>query len=350
MSIKTRKIWLAAGATALLASGTPGFLAPGMMNTVQAQNQKITGTVVDDLGEPITGANIRVKGTTRGTITDLDGKFSLDAAPGENLEISFIGYATQTIKAANGMAVTLREDSQSLEDVVVVGYGTQKKKLLTGATVQVKGDDISKLNTTNALEAMASSSPGVQITQSSAQPGKGFKVYIRGIGTIGDAAPLYVIDGVAGGNLDGINPNDIESIDVLKDAASAAIYGARAANGVILVTTKQGKAGKVTTQYDGFVGWSNPYKRPNTLNAQEYMQVVNEANYNAGSLKDWVKDGLIPQYILDKVNNGWKGTDWFDLYQNKNALQHSHALNITGGSDRSKFSISLSYSILNIMK
>ncbi|MCQ2237528.1 MAG: carboxypeptidase-like regulatory domain-containing protein, partial [Bacteroidales bacterium] len=138
MSIKTRKTWLAVGATALLASGTPGFFAPGMMNTIQAQNQKITGTVVDDLGEPITGANIRVKGTSRGTITDLDGKFSLDAAAGENLEISFIGYATQTVKAANGLKVTLQEDSQSLEDVVVVGYGVQKKKLVTGATVQVK--------------------------------------------------------------------------------------------------------------------------------------------------------------------------------------------------------------------
>ncbi len=342
MSIKTRKTWLAVGATALLASGTPGFFAPGMMNTIQAQNQKITGTVVDDLGEPITGANIRVKGTSRGTITDLDGKFSLDAAAGENLEISFIGYATQTVKAANGLKVTLKEDSQSLEDVVVVGYGVQKKKLVTGATVQVKGDDIAKLNTTNALGAMASSTPGVQITQSSSQPGKGFKVYIRGIGTIGDSAPLYVIDGVAGGNLDGINPNDIESIDVLKDAASAAIYGSRAANGVILVTTKQGKQGKVELTYNGSMGWSNSYKRPQLLNAQQYMTIMDEYMFNTSGNKVNFTD-YVPQNILDKVKNGWEGTDWWGVFMNDNAQQQNHSLSLTGGSDRSKFSLSYTY-------
>ena len=342
MSIKTRKAWLAVGTTVLLASGTPGFFAPGMMNTVQAQNQKITGTVVDDLGEPVTGANIRVKGTSRGTITDLDGKFSLDAAAGENLEISFIGYATQTVKAANGLKITLKEDSQSLEDVVVVGYGVQKKKLVTGATVQVKGDDIAKLNTTNALEAMQSSSPGVQITQSSAQPGKGFKVYIRGIGTTGNSAPLYVIDGVAGGNIDGINPNDIESIDVLKDAASAAIYGARAANGVILVTTKQGKQGKVELTYNGSFGWSNAYKRPQLLNAQQYMTIYDEYNFNVNGTKlNWAD--YVPQDILNKVNNGWEGTDWWGVFENKNAVQQNHSVTLTGGSDKSKFAMSYSY-------
>ena len=342
MSIKTRKAWLAVCATALLASGTPGFFVPGMMTTVQAQNQKITGTVVDDLGEPITGANIRVKGTTRGTITDLDGKFSLDAAAGENLEISFIGYATQTVKAANGLTVTLREDSQSLEDVVVVGYGVQKKKLVTGATVQVKGDDISKLNTTNALEAMASSSPGVQITQSSSQPGKGFKVAIRGLGTIGNSSPLYVIDGVAGGNLDGINPNDIESIDVLKDAASAAIYGARAANGVILVTTKQGKQGKVELTYNGAMGWSNSYKRPQLLNAQQFLTIMDEYSFNTSGQKVNFSD-YIPQDILDRVARGWEGTDWWGAFMNDNALQQNHSLSLTGGSDRSKFALSYTF-------
>ena len=339
MSIKTRKTWLAAGATVLLASGAPGFVAPSMMNTAVAQTQKITGTVVDDLGEPVIGANIRVKGTTNGTITDLDGKFSLDAAAGSNLEISFVGYATQSVKAAAGMKVTLVEDSQSLEDVVVVGYGVQKKKLVTGATVQVKGDDIAKLNTTNALEAMQSSSPGVQITQSSSQPGKGFAVTIRGKGTIGNSAPLYVIDGVAGGNLDGINPNDIESIDVLKDAASAAIYGSRAANGVILVTTKQGKAGKIELSYNGAMGWSNVYKRPQLLNAQQYMTIMDEYMFNTSGQKvDF--SAFVPQDILNKVANGWEGTDWWDVFENKNAVQQNHSITLTGGSDRSKFAMS----------
>ena len=236
----------------------------------------------------------------------------------------------------------MSEDDAVLEEVVVVGYGTMKKKLVTGATVQVKGDDIAKLNTTNALEAMQSSTPGVQITQSSSQPGKGYKVYIRGMGTIGDNSPLYVIDGVAGGNLDGINPNDIESIDILKDAASAAIYGARAANGVILVTTKQGKEGKIELSYNGSIGWSNVAKRPQLLNAQQYMTIFNEYTFNSsGMMLDW--SAYVPQDILNKVANGWEGTDWWDVFTNKNAVQHNHSVTLTGGTDRSKFMMSYTY-------
>ena len=217
-----------------------------------------------------------------------------------------------------------------------------KKKLVTGATVQVKGEEIAKLNTTNALEAMQSSTPGVQITQSSSQPGKGYKVYIRGIGTIGDSQPLYVIDGVAGGNLDGINPNDIESIDVLKDAASAAIYGSRAANGVILVTTKQGKAGKIELSYNGAMGWSNAYKRPQMLNAQQFMTIMDEYSFNtSGQMVDFT--AYVPQAIVDKVKGGWQGTDWWGAFENKNAIQQNHSVTLTGGSDRSKFNMSYTY-------
>ena len=339
---KTRNTWLAAGLTMLLAGGAPGFVAPSLMQTAVAQSQKITGTVVDEFGDPVIGANIRVKGTTNGAVTDIEGKFSLDTSAGSELEISFIGYVSESVKAAPGMTVTLREDSQSLEDVVVIGYGTMKKKLVTGATVQVKGDEIAKLNTTNALEAMQSSTPGVQITSSSTQPGKGYKVYIRGIGTIGDSQPLYVIDGVAGGNLDGINPNDIESIDVLKDAASAAIYGSRAANGVILVTTKQGNAGKIELSYNGAMGWSNVYKRPQMLNAQQFMTIMNEYSFNtSGQPVDFT--AYVPQSIVDKVAGGWEGTDWWGEFENKNAVQQNHSLTLTGGTDRSKFALSYTY-------
>ncbi|MBO4606643.1 MAG: TonB-dependent receptor plug domain-containing protein, partial [Prevotella sp.] len=199
----------------------------------------VKGIVNDETGEPVVGATVKVDGTNAGTITDLDGNFIIEAASNATLSISYVGYVTQQVNVAgrSNIQITLVEDNTTLNDVVVIGYGTMKKKLVTGATVQVKGEDIAKMNTTNALEAMQSMTPGVQITQSSAQPGKGYKVYIRGIGTNGDASPLYVIDGVAGGSLDDINPADIESIDILKDAASAAIYGSRAANGVILVTT-----------------------------------------------------------------------------------------------------------------
>ena len=223
--------------------------------------QTVKGTVNDETGEPIIGATVKVQGTNDATVTDFDGNFSVKASSNATLIFSYVGYETQEVKVGgkSNITVTLKEDNTTLNDVIVIGYGTMKKKLVTGATVQVKGDDIAKLNTTSALEAMQSSSPGVQITQSSSQPGKGYKVYIRGIGTTGDSKPLYVIDGVAGGSLDDINPADIETIDVLKDAASAAIYGARAANGVILVTTKQGKAGKLEITYNGAIGWSNVY-------------------------------------------------------------------------------------------
>ncbi|MBE6260450.1 MAG: TonB-dependent receptor [Prevotella sp.] len=317
----------------------------------------VKGTVNDEAGEPVIGATVKVQGSNDGTITDFNGEFSVNAASNATLVISYVGYVTQEVKVAgkSNINVTLVEDNTTLNDVVVIGYGTMKKKLVTGATVQVKGDEIAKLNTTNALEAMQSSTPGVQITQSSSQPGKGYKVYIRGIGTTGDSQPLYVIDGVAGGNLDGINPNDIESIDILKDAASAAIYGARAANGVILVTTRQGKAGKIEISYNGAIGWSNAYKRPQLLNAQQYMTIIDEYTFNtSGQKMDWT--GFVPNAtampdiqekglidILDKVKDGWEGTDWWGAFENKNALQQNHSVTLTGGSDRSKFSMSYTY-------
>ena len=247
-----------------------------------AKAQTVSGVVKDEVGEPIIGASVTVQGSREGAITDFDGNFKVKAASNATLNISYVGFVTQQVQVGgrSNISVILVEDNNSLEDVVVIGYGTQKKKLITGATVQVKGEDIAKLNTTNALEAMQSQTPGVQITQSSSQPGKGYKVYIRGIGTTGNAKPLYVIDGVAGGSLDDINPADIESIDVLKDAASAAIYGARAANGVILVTTKQGKAGKIEVTYNGSMGWSNAYKRPQLLDAKQYMTIIDEYTFN----------------------------------------------------------------------
>ncbi len=304
---------------------------------------RCTGTV-SDAGGPVIGATIMEKGTSNGTVTDLDGNFSLNVQPGATLVISYVGYKTQEIAVGSQSVINidLTEDADVLEEVVVVGYGVQKKKLVTGATVQVKGDDIAKQNTTNALGAMASSTPGVQITQNSSQPGKSYKVYIRGIGTTGDSQPLYVIDGVAGGNLDGINPADIESIDVLKDAASAAIYGARAANGVILVTTKQGKAGKVEITYNGAIGWSNAYKRPQLLNAQQFMTIMDEYNFNTSGVKtDFA--AYVPQDILTKANSGWSGTDWWGKFSNDNAVQHNHSVTLTGGTDRSKFAMSYTY-------
>ena len=310
----------------------------------------VRGTVTDEAGEPVIGATVKVQGSNEGAITDFEGNYSVKAASNATLSFSYVGYVPQEVNVGgrSTINVTMAEDNTTLNDVVVIGYGTMKKKLVTGATVQVKGDDIAKLNTTNALEAMQSSTPGVQITQNSSQPGGSYKVYIRGIGTTGSASPLYVIDGVAGGNLDGINPADIESIDILKDAASAAIYGARAANGVILVTTKQGKAGKIELSYNGAIGWSNAYKRPQLLNAQQYMTIMDEYNFSTtGSKMNW--SDFVPADILEKVNPSdpnkkpWTGTDWWGAFENKNAVQHNHSVTLTGGSDRSKFAMSYTY-------
>ncbi|GJG49118.1 SusC/RagA family TonB-linked outer membrane protein [Prevotella lacticifex] len=324
----------------------PNAFAASPNQTVQAvqQSKKVTGHVVDADG-PIIGASVVEKGNPKnGAITDLDGNFEVNVPKGATLVISYVGYKTREIVVGeqSNINVTLSTDEKSLEDVVVVGYGVQKKKLVTGATVEVKGDDVQKLNTTQVLGALQSQTPGVNIQAASGQPGDGFKVSIRGVGSNLNSSPLYIIDGVAG-DINNLNPADIERIDVLKDAASSAIYGSAAANGVILVTTKQGQAGKIQISYDGNVGWQNVYRLPQLLNAKQYMDVMNTVRFNSGAdLYDWSK--YIDADLLEAYNNGTnKGTNWVDAIRNKNAVTTSHAINITGGSDRSKFSIGTGY-------
>lgn len=311
-----------------------------------AQGGMVRGVAVDSFGEPIPGVNIAEEGTTNGTISDINGAFTINVSSANaQLSFSFIGFKTIILKANlnSEMRVVMNDDTQSLEEVVVVGYGVMKKKLLTGATVQVKGEDIQRLNTTTPLGALQSQIPGVNITQNSGMPGSDYKVTIRGLGTIGSSSPLYVIDGMAGGSISSLNPADIESVDVLKDAASAAIYGARAASGVILVTTKQGKSGKAQLHYDGYMGWQNVAKKPKLLNAQQYIDVQNKIADRSGTTPyDW--QSILPGYLYNNIQNGsWTGTDWFDESLNKNAPVTSHAINLTGGSETSKFSLGFSY-------
>ena len=308
-----------------------------------AQN-KITGVVKDAQGAAI-GVSVIEQGTTNGTITDMNGAFTLSVQPGAKLLISSVGYKDQIVEVGENtdFNILIEEDSELLDEVVVVGYGVQKKKLVTGSTVQVKGDDLAKLNTTSALGAMQSQTPGVQIISESGQPGEGFKVTIRGMGTIGSYEPLYVIDGVTGGDINALNPADIESIDVLKDAASCAIYGARGANGVILVTTKQGKEGRLTVTYDGFYGIQNLARNVEPLNAQQYMDVMDLVEFNSGRQPiDWANT-LSPELYKSIKDGSFKGTNWLDAIRNVNAPTTNHAVNIAGGSDRSKFSLGVSY-------
>ena len=347
MDLKFRKTALMMGACLAMGGAyAPNAFAASPNQTVQAvqQSKKVTGHVVDADG-PIIGASVVEKGNPKnGAITDLDGNFEVNVPKGATLVISYVGYKTREVVVGeqSNINVTLSTDEKSLEDVVVVGYGVQKKKLVTGATVEVKGDDVQKLNTTQVLGALQSQTPGVNIQAASGQPGDGFKVSIRGVGSNLNSSPLYIIDGVAG-DINNLNPADIERIDVLKDAASSAIYGSAAANGVILVTTKQGQAGKIQISYDGNVGWQNVYRLPQLLNAKQYMDVMNTVRFNSGAdLYDWSK--YIDADLLDAYNNGTnKGTNWVDAIRNKNAVTTSHAINITGGSDRSKFSIGTGY-------
>ena len=311
-----------------------------------AQNLTVKGTVTDGTnGEPVPFASIVVKGTSVWTTTDADGNYTVEAPSNGVLSVDILGYISEevAIGARSVVDIVLNPDLDQLSESVVIGYGVQQKKLLTGSTIQVKGDELAKLSTTTALGALQSQSPGVSITQSSGQPGEGFKVNIRGMGTIGDSEPLYVIDGVAGGSLSALNPADIESIDVLKDAASAAIYGARAANGVILVTTKQGKEGRATLSYDAYYGKQYISKMPDLLNAQEYMDALDLMFKNEGvTLTDWAN--VLPSKLYQSIKNGsWKGTNWMEEAYNRGAPTMNHAINLVGGTADHKYSIGLSY-------
>ena len=306
-------------------------------------NKKIKGVITDSYGEPIIGANVVEKGVSNGTVTDLDGAFTLDVGDQAVLIVSYIGFNTRQIVvgAQTHLSIQMQEDTQALDEVVVVGYGVQKKKLVTGATVHVGGEDMIKMNSTSVFGALQSQTPGLDITKVSGQPGSGFKVAIRGLGTTGNATPLYLVDGVVVSNIDNLNTADIESVDVLKDAASAAIYGSRAANGVILVTTRQGKKGKISLQYDGYYAIQTTYRMPELLNAQQYAQIMSEAAANSGQ-KDFNYAELVPNW--DQIQSGqWQGTNWLKEITNNYAPMQNHSLNLTGGTDQSTYSMGLSY-------
>ena len=310
-------------------------IGAGVLNAQTVKGSVISGSD----NEPLIGASVMVQGTKTGAVTDLDGNFTIEAKNGQTLEVSYLGFITQKVKVNGSVVqVTLQEDKHSLDEVVVVGYGVQKKKLVTGATVQLKGDDIAKLNTTNPLSAMQGQTPGVNIVSTSGQPGASMSVTIRGLGTVGNSQPLYLIDGV-GGDITTLNPADIESIDVLKDAASAAIYGAQAANGVVLVTTKSGKEGVSKITYDGYVGWQTLGRKFEMLNANQYMQIMDEALLNSYmSPIDWTSLSAIRD-----ANGNVYNTDWIDQAVDNGALTTSHSLAFTGGSKTSTYSISGGY-------
>lgn len=303
-----------------------------------AQQPTVKGNVKDVAGEPVIGASVLVKGTTNGTITDMDGNFTLqNVTQGATIEVSFVGYISQSKKTTGERSLDfiLPEDNQTLDEVVVVGYGVQKKSVVTAAISRVTADDLNAAKPSRVEDALKGKVSGVQITQSSGQPGSDSKVRIRGIGTINNSDPLYIVDGMpVDGGINYLNPVDIQSVEILKDAASAAIYGARAANGVVLVTTKSGKAGKATINYDFSYGWQNPWKKKSVLNAKEYMVIMNEAQVN---------DGNSPIYSQADINAAGKGTDWQDETFNYDAPIQQHQVSINGGNEKMQYFLSLGY-------
>lgn len=305
------------------------------------QSTTITGSVVSgDDQSPIPGATVLVKGTALGTITDVDGNFKIEVPNDvdQALRISFLGFKTLEVDIVGRSEINavLEMDITNLQEVVVVGYGTQRKALNTGANFKVDGEDIQKLSTTSALQGLQGQTPGVQITSTSGQPGAGMRVVIRGAGSPSGTGPLYIVDGVQTGDISYLNPADILSVDVAKDASSAAIYGSRGSNGVVFITTRKGTPGKAKLTFDSYYGVQNLAKKVDLLNTREYLTIKNEAAVNSGKL---------PYFTTTEIDSiaSVVDTDWMDEMFVKNATTENYVLGFSGGNKTSTFSSSISY-------
>lgn len=311
--------------------------------SVTQQSSKIKGTVVDNNGEPIIGATIRVVGSKAGVITDLDGNFTVNVAPGKQLQISFVGYKTQTLPARNNMRVTLEDESTVLDDVQVVAYGVQKKVTVTGAIGSIKGDELIKTPTGSINNMLAGQLPGLTSVQYSGEPGAdAATILIRGQATFNDSSPLIQVDGVER-DFNDIDPNEIESVTVLKDASATAVFGIRGANGVILVTTKRGKEGKANISFTTSASIVLPTNMLKLANSYQYASYYNMLKQNDGVSPDNLP---FSPNVLQKFKDHsdpirFPDTDWIDYCFKNSALQSQHNMNISGGTDRFKYFISV---------
>ncbi len=314
------------------------------LNVVNQGQLFVTGSLKDSkTGATLEGVNIKIEGTGGGAISDREGNFTIKV-PTSNAKLQFtlVGYQPMSValEGKSKIDIALEEEAKGLDEVVVIGYGVQKKKLITGATSQVKGTDIHKRNSTVLLDGLKGQVSGLNIVKNSAQPGDGFKVNIRGMGTIGNSSPLYLVDGIPVPDINNLNPADIESIDVLKDAASAAIYGSRAANGVMLITTKKGKVGKPVIAIDSYYGVQNVAHKLKYVGAKDYLQLFSEHyQYNGIAVPDFSK--LIPAYA-GIANGTWDGTDWLEATSYKNAPVQNYNMSFSGGTDQNVYAMGLS--------
>lgn len=344
MDLISKKAPLYVGMALALLTGNASvaYAETNVPSQVQQSVKKIQGTVVDQTGEPIIGATVLVKGKGTGAATDMNGRFSVDAAPGAVLQVSYMGFVTQNVKATSGnMKIVLSEDNHSLDDVIVVGYGVMKRSDLTGSVASIDEKQIKQGVNTSIEQAMQGRIAGVQVTQNSGAPGGGISVQIRGINSLNGNEPLYVIDGIAVSGqtssntsvLSSLNPSDITNIEVLKDASATAIYGSRASNGVVLITTKRGEEGKPKVNYEGMMGWQQLPGKLNMMNLKQYAKYYNDR----ADLWGWgSQDRFMDQDLLTE------GTDWQEeLF--RTAFMHQHQLGVSGGTKDLKYNLSGGY-------
>lgn len=332
------------------------FLSPGYViskahaNTdsisgIEQTNGKLSGRVIDAKGEPIPGANISVKGTTIGTITDMDGNFSIDVNPNQILTISFIGYETKTIPVSNQktLNVVLQETVNQLDELVVVSYGTQKKRDLTGSVSKIDAGELESFPVGQFAQKLQGQVAGVQINQSTGQPGKGMGFRIRGAASInGGSSPLFVVDGIPiNMDLSSINPDEIETFSILKDAAATSLYGSRAANGVVLITTKRGKQGKTQVDVNASFGIQTlkGLKTPDVMNGEEFAQYKKEYYEDAARYEGYT--GGVPEQYQNPSQYG-TGTNWYDLLT-RNAATQNYSISVTANKDKFNTAIVLGY-------
>ena len=336
----TLSLLIAASATSMASAS----VTPGITKTATVNASNVTGVVVDASGVPLIGVNVLEKGTTNGTITDFDGKFTLNvSSPNAKLVISYIGYVSQEVSALkNGeLKVVLKEDTETLEEVVVVGYGTQKKANLSGSVSSVDSEQLQNRPIQNVSSGLQGLMPGVTITGTNGAPGMDSgNIRVRGTGTLNSASPYILIDGVESETMGDLDPNDIASISVLKDAASAAIYGSKAANGVILITTKRGSTGKPKISYSGYISFQNTTETIDRLSSYEYASMYNDALKSEDKAPRFTPDEI--QKFKDGTDPNYPNTDWYDLAY-KTGIQHRHNINISGGNEHAKYMGSLGY-------
>lgn len=336
----TLSLLIAASATNMASAS----VSLGITQTATVNASNVTGVVVDASGTPLIGVNVLEKGTTNGTITDFDGKFTLNvSSPNAKLVISYIGYVSQEVSVPkNGeLKVVLKEDTETLEEVVVVGYGTQKKANLSGSVSSVDSEQLQNRPIQNVSSGLQGLMPGVTITGTNGAPGMDSgNIRVRGTGTLNSASPYILIDGVESETMGGLDPNDIASISVLKDAASAAIYGSKAANGVILITTKRGSTGKPKISYSGYISFQNTTETIDRLSSYEYASMYNDALKSEDKAPRFTPDEI--QKFKDGTDPNYPNTDWYDLAY-KTGIQHRHNINISGGNEHAKYMGSLGY-------